>query len=162
MELINAEAYNKFVAEGEAFSLGYPQVDVNTEHLFEPGVYRRRVTIPAGTFAIGHHQKTRHVNHMISGKVLMLQSDGTTKIIEAPQTFVGAPGRKCGYIIEDVVWDNIYLTDETDVSKLEATYIDKSNLFMNYETYQTHLDRIDYKKFIAQLCLLDGARNHNC
>ena len=39
-----------------------------------------------------------------------------------------------GYILKDMVWQNIYATDETDVEKLEAMFLDKS------QTWQEHLD----------------------
>lgn len=100
----------------EPLMLNMPQVPCPVTHYFGPGVCIREVKIPAGTIAIGHHQNFNHVNNFLKGKVLMLMEDGTTKTIEAPMTFTGEPGRKIGYIVEDMVWQNIYPTEETGKS----------------------------------------------
>lgn len=102
------------------------QVDCPVVHRFGPGIYIREVTLPAGCFSIGHYQKTEHLNIMLAGKVIMVKDDGTHVELEAPQTFVSKPGRKIGYIIDTVVWQNVYATDETDVEKLEEMFLEKS------------------------------------
>jgi hypothetical protein len=43
-------------------------------------------------------------------------------------TFVGKPGRKVAYIIETVVFQNIYATDETDIEKLENMFVENPAL----------------------------------
>jgi hypothetical protein len=103
-----------------------PQADCPVRHIFSPGTYTREVTIPAGTVAIGHYQRKEHLNVFIKGRVTMLNEDGSKTELVAPMVFTGNPGRKCGYIHEDVVWLNVYPTDETDVETLENTYLDKS------------------------------------
>jgi hypothetical protein len=102
------------------------QVDCPVVHRFGPGIYIREVTLPAGCFSIGHYQKTEHLNIMLTGKVIMVKDDGTHVELEAPQTFISKPGRKIGYIIDTVVWQNVYATDETDVEKLEEMFLEKS------------------------------------
>lgn len=109
----------------EKMMLDLPQEPAPVIHRFAPGIYIREVFLPGGTFAIGHEQTTEHLNVMLKGKVHM--ADGTT--LTAPMIFVGKPGRKAGFIEEDTVWLNIYSTDETDVEKLEATYLRKSEVF---------------------------------
>lgn len=103
-----------------------PQVPCPVIHRFSPGLYIREIHLPAGAFAIGHEQKFEHFNVMLSGHVMMVNIDGSTTEFIAPQSYSGAPGRKAGYIVEDTVWQNIYPTDETDIDKLEATYLNKS------------------------------------
>lgn len=105
------------------------QVDCPVVHRFGPGIYIREVSIPAGAIAIGHHQNYQHVNIMLKGRVKMLHADGTTEILQAPFFSIGEPGRKVGYIIEDMVWQNVYATEETDVEKLEAHFLTKSPVF---------------------------------
>lgn len=102
------------------------QVDCPVVHHFGPSLYIREVRLPAGTCAIGHIQTTTHMNVFVQGKVLVVNDDGTKTLLEAPMTFVSPPGRKVGYVIEDVVWLNVYATDETDVDKLEAMFLDKT------------------------------------
>jgi hypothetical protein len=105
----------------------------------------REVTIPSGSIAIGHHQNFEHMNIFLKGRVTMVNSDGTTSELNAPMCFVGKPGRKIGYIHEDVVWLNVYPTEETSVEKLEAHYLTKSEGFLAHEEIQAKLlqDKID-------------------
>lgn len=114
--------------------LDMPQVECPVAHYFGPGVYVREVTIPAGTLAMGHEQRYEHLNIMIKGAVMLVNDDGVLQVMRAPMIFTGKPGRKFGFALEDTVWQNIYATDETDIDKLESTYLNKSL------TWQEHSD----------------------
>lgn len=107
--------------------LKLPQADCPVVHSFGQGTYIRQVTIPAGTYAIGHHQNFEHINFFVKGKVSMLNDDGSFTVLTAPMFFIGKPGRKVGYAHEDVVWLNIYQTDETSIEQLEARLLTKSD-----------------------------------
>lgn len=98
-------------------------------HFPEAGVYLREVRLPAGAFVVGHHQNFPHTNIFAKGRVTVLLNDGTTKELSAPMVFQGDAGRKVGYIHEDVVWYNLYKTDERDVEKLESVLLTKSESF---------------------------------
>lgn len=122
-------------------------------HRFGPGIYIREVTIPAGTLAIGHAQRFDHLNVFIAGRVSIVNDDGSYTELRAPMTFVGKPGRKVGYIHETVIWQNVYATDETDIEKLEAMYLDKSPAWQVHrdagakllaDEAQRDFDRADY------------------
>ena len=67
------------VAALEVFSLKEEQIDCPVIHSFSPGIYTREVHLPAGIFAIGHHQKKEHLNIFLKGKVTMLNDYGTTE-----------------------------------------------------------------------------------
>lgn len=145
----------------ESHMLELPQVDCPVVHRFGPGIYIREVHFPANTFAIGHCQRYDQLNMMLTGKVAIVE-DGEVKILEAPMMFVGPPGRKSGYIIEDTVWQNIYATDETDIDKLEAMFLDKSDTWINYDEAMTQInyalhvdDRYDYEVLLNQLDITD-------
>lgn len=118
----------------ESHLLNLPQVECPVVHHFGPGIYIREVTLPAGTLAIGHAQKFEHLNIMLTGAVSMVDDDGNIKVLRAPLIFVGKPGRKLGFVLETCTWQNVYATDERDIDKLEATYLDKS------ETWQAQAD----------------------
>lgn len=142
----------------EAQLLQLPQVECPVLHHFGPGVYIREVRMPAGTFAIGHRQKEPHLNVLLSGKVAMLGEDGVPRVVSAPLMYSGSPGRKMGYILEDVVWQNIYSTDETNIEKLEERFLDKSNAskdfhqkMFNITNFLSESDRRDFKETIEQL-----------
>jgi len=111
--------------EAEEIMLDMPQADCPVVHRFGDGIYIREVTMPAGVLAIGHIQKFAQNNFLLQGKIAMLGDKGV-KVLEAPLFFVGDPGRKIGFVMETVVWQNIWATDETDIDKLEAMYMDKS------------------------------------
>lgn len=136
--------------EGEFLQLEQAPCDV--VHRFGPGIYIREVTMKAGTYAIGHAQKTAHLNIFIQGRVTMHNQDGSTTELVAPQTFMGQPGRKVGFIHEDVIWQNVYATDETDIDKLEAMFLDKSPTWQSHQGAKqiSHSDDGDYTMALAE------------
>jgi hypothetical protein len=64
--------------------------------------------------------------NMMSGRMIVVDSDGNRSELIAPMTFMAKPGRKIAYIIETVVFQNIYSTSETDIEKLENMLVDNS------------------------------------
>jgi hypothetical protein len=137
--------------------LQHEQAECSVVHRFGPGIYIREVTLPAGIVAIGHYQKTPHLNVMLAGKVSLVNSDNTLSLLEAPLTLLMPPGRKVGYIHETVVWQNIFATDETDVEKLEEMFIEKSNTFLTHQQEKLLLeatikneDHEDYQQVLKE------------
>lgn len=106
--------------------LQLPQVECSVVHHFGPGICIREVFMPAGTLAIGHAQKFDQLNIMIRGKALIAKDDGSTQILIAPMIFTGKAGRKIGYVMEDMVWQNVYATNLKDASAVEDFFIEKS------------------------------------
>lgn len=135
----------------ERAMLELPQVACDVVHSFAPGLYIRQVTLKADTLAIGHYQKTAHLNVMLSGRVTMIEPDGSHVERCAPLTFIGQPGRKVGYIHEDAVWLNIYATHETDIETLEAQFIDKSLGWQEAQKLITQDRVVDIEDFFAAL-----------
>ena len=142
----------------EAHFLSLPQVECPVVHHFGPGVYIREVTIPAGSLAIGHAQRHEHLNIMLQGAVAMID-DGQVKILRAPLLFIGKPGRKAGYVLETVIWQNVYPNpdNERDVDTLEARWLDKSAAWEAHAQAARHAaeeihaaDREDFAALIAQ------------
>ena len=138
--------------------LEFPQASCPVRHIFGAGIYIREVSIAAGVFSVGHFQKTKHMNHMLKGRVIMLNEDGTTSEVVAPVTFVSEPGRKIGLILEDMVWHNIYPTDETDIDTLEEMYLDKNEIGVannkqqaGIEFIMNHDIREDFKAMLDEL-----------
>lgn len=138
----------------EAAMLEMPQVQCDVVHSFAPGLYIRQVTLPADAVAVGHYQKTTHLNVMLKGRVTMIEPDGSHIERAAPLTYVAGPGRKVGYVHEEVVWLNIYATDETDVDKLETLFLDKSRVWQETQKLiasDRAEDRADFEEVIASL-----------
>lgn len=142
--------------EAQMFSL--PQAECPVTHRFEDGCYIRELHMKAGTFAVGHHQNFEHANIFVQGKVLMLNDDGSTTLLTAPMIFKGKPGRKVGYVLEDVIWQNCYVTEERDVSLLEALLLTKSAASLEHsaeryldEYFSAEPERADYEQVIKSL-----------
>lgn len=140
--------------------LNEPQVPCPVVHRFGQGIYIREVKIPAGTYAIGHHQNFEHVNILLKGRVSIRNDDGSFSELRAPYIYIGKPGRKIGYIHEDMTWINIYSTEETDVEKLETHYLTKSLGFKEMQAAQeklallgSSLDREDFDRLANELGL---------
>lgn len=110
--------------------LAMPQADCPLAHHFGPGVYIRELSMKAGTWAIGHRQRFEHLNILLQGSVRMVNADGSTTDLQAPMIFTGQPGRKIGYVLEDMVWLNVYAADERDVDALEARFVEKSQAWL--------------------------------
>lgn len=102
------------------------QIHCEEKHHFGPGLYIKEVTMPAGSVIVGKHHKMEHMCNMMSGRMIIVNPDGTRHELVAPITFMAKPGRKVAYIIETVVFQNIYSTDETDIEKLENMFVDNS------------------------------------
>ena len=135
--------------EREMLSLNQESCDV--VHSFGPGIYVRQVTLKAGIFAVGHRQKQEHLNLMLTGKVTVIEDDGTHKDLVAPLMFTGQPGKKVGYVHEDCVWLNIYATDERDIGKLEEMFLDKSEAWADSQKLLSCERAEDRADFLAVL-----------
>ena len=104
-----------------------PQVECPEENFFGPNVYIKQVTMPAGAVIIGKPHKIDHLCSMVSGRMILVDSNGDKKELVAPMTFMAPKGRKVAYIVETVIFQNIFSTDETDLDKLENMIIDDSD-----------------------------------
>lgn len=133
--------------------MAMPQSSCNVVHYFAPGICVREVTMPAGTFAVGHRQKFDHLNVFLKGRVRMFDElTGETSEISAPLIYVGKPGRKVGYIMEDMVWQNIYATDLTDPDAVEDHFIDKQHGFAEYaDLHRPEHNDGDYEQMLADV-----------
>lgn len=143
----------------ESAFLKEEQVDCPVTHHFGPGVYIREVIMPTGAYIIGHDHKHPQFNIMLEGRLTLIRSDGTHHELTAPQTFVGAPGKKIAYIHETVRWQNVYATAETDVETLEDWLYAPSDNLTEARQLLTHDkggDRADYAAALNDLGLAEA------
>lgn len=157
-ENIGAMALRELLAldQPEKTLMQMPQAECSVVHHFGPGVCIREVFMPAGTLAIGHKQRFEHLNVMLRGKVMIANDDGSTQILSAPVIFTGKAGRKIGYVMEDMVWQNIYSTDLKNADAVEALFVEKTGDWHDdqaskfaVESVSRLFDREDYLKLIA-------------
>jgi len=136
--------------------LQMPQADCPVVHHFGPGLCVREVFMSAGTLAVGHLQKFEHMNVLLRGSVMVVNDDGSTKVLKAPMMFIGKPGRKIGYVLEDMVWQNIYATDLKNPDEVEAHFVEKSEEWQDDQAAKFAVscaahaqDRLDYDAVAA-------------
>jgi hypothetical protein len=103
-----------------------PQIECPEKHYFGPNIYVKEVTLPAGSVIVGKYHRHEHLCNMVSGHMIVVDSEGNRTELVAPMTFMAKSGRKIAYIIETVVFQNIYSTSETDIQKLEDMIVDNS------------------------------------
>jgi hypothetical protein len=126
------ELTEDLIQEVESKMLNMEQADCPVENIFGPGIYIRQQSFPAGALVIGHSHKHEHTAIMLQGRATFLLQDGSTKTISAPWTSRCPAGRKIAYVHEDMVFQNVFATDETDLDKLEDQLITKSETFLNH------------------------------
>jgi hypothetical protein len=98
------------------------QADIVTEHTFMPGIYERKIIVPAWCVLTGAPHKTDYKVRLEKGTIAV--NIGTeVKILTAPLEFDASAGeQRVGRVFEDeVVWVDIYenLDDCTDIPTLE-------------------------------------------
>lgn len=133
----------------EAAFLDMPQADCPITHRFADGIYIREVRMPAGSYVIGHHHKSDHLNIMLTGHLTILNDDGTKTDLHAPQTFIAPAGRKIAYIHDDVIWQNVFATEERDVEALDAMFLDKSDAWLEARKFNRMLLSFDHSEDVA-------------
>lgn len=139
------------IATLEGVMQGLPQVACDLVHAFAPGIYIRQVTLPPGSFILGHRHRQPHLNVMLKGALTLFHADGTREYLRAPVVCVAPAGRKVAYVHEETVWLNLYGTPETDVEKLEAAYIEKTDSWQEFHDafhVNRSTDREDFDNFL--------------
>ena len=101
-------------------------------HNFSNGVYVRELTMPTDSIIVGHEHRTQHLNIISKGSCILLDLDTKETIdIVAPYTFESKAGvRKVLYIVEECTWSTVHVTQETELDKLEAELIVKSDTYI--------------------------------
>jgi hypothetical protein len=95
-------------------------------HTFSESVYCREIYMPKGMIIVGHVHNTTHLNIVSKGKALVWMNGEVTEVV-APYTFESKGGvRKVLYILEDMFWSTVHVTNETNIEVLESTLVDKS------------------------------------
>lgn len=111
------------VLRAEAEMLKLPQLDLPVKHHFSRGVYARELFIPKGTVLTGKIHKYPQLNILSQGEISVLTEEGI-KRVKAPFHVVSPAGTKrIAYAHEDCVWTTVHGTEETDLERIEATFI---------------------------------------
>jgi hypothetical protein len=133
------------------------QASVSIIHRFGGGLYIREAHYPKNALIVGQEHVSEHMNVLLKGSINVIDGDGSTQTLVAPYMFVAKAGSKVGFTLEDVVWQNIYVTDSTDVEYLEATLFKSPDILKQHqqqkllEEYPQHEeDRQDFLKMVEE------------
>lgn len=122
-----------------------PQVDCPVWHHFAPGLYARKMLIPAGVVLTGAVHKTEHLC-IITGDITVTTDDGVHRITDAHAIISSKPGAKrAGYAHCDTYWTTVHATEETDLDRLveELTESKSSELLGGPDNKQVIANRIE-------------------
>lgn len=125
----------------EQYLMSQEQAECPVHHYFGPGVCIRELFVPAGSLVLSHKHREQTMNILLKGKAAVVIND-EVRVIEGPYIFVSEPGRKLGYAIEDVVWQNVLATDETDPEKIEDMFVDKTDAWKIKQEEKKNADAI--------------------
>jgi len=138
--------------------LKMPQADIVTEHVFYPGLYERKITIPAWTVLTGAAHKTDYKIRLEKGTIAVNVGEKVT-IMTAPYEFEAKAGeQRVGRVFEEeVVWVDVYSNpdDCQDLSVLEERLyvVPNCGLGENRVALQINNAIADYKLFLDQMGL---------
>lgn len=102
--------------ESRLLEIGAP-VDLPVSHAFAPGVYCRKIFMPAGTLLTSRIHNTEHHYVVIAGAVSVYIPGVGVERVEAPYFGITKPGtRRVLYIHEDCTWATYHpITPEEEV-----------------------------------------------
>ena len=104
-----------------------PQVELQTEHYFVPGMYCRRVFRPAGTLIVGKVHKQPHFFLCAKGEIIAWTEKGMKKL-QAGDVVECQPGTKrVTLATQDSIGVTIHKTDKTDLDEIEAELVEPDN-----------------------------------
>jgi len=104
-----------------------PQVELQTEHYFVPGMYCRRVYRPAGTLIVGKVHKHTHFFLCAKGEIIAWTEKGMKKL-QAGDVVECQPGTKrVTLATQDSIGVTIHKTDKTDLDEIEQELVEPDN-----------------------------------
>lgn len=114
------------VHAAEAVMRELPQLKLTPKHHFAKGTYGRELFIPKDACVTGKIHKYSQLNVLMSGDLSVLTEEGVIRVTP-PFAIVSPPGTKrIVYAHEDSIWLTVHGTNETDLEKIEETFIAQS------------------------------------
>jgi len=101
-----------------------PQLELQTEHFFVPGMYCRRVYRPAGTLIVGKVHKHPHFFLCVKGEIIAWTESGMRKL-QAGDVVECQPGTKrVTLATQDSIGVTIHKTEKTDLDDIETELVE--------------------------------------
>ena len=105
----------------------YQPVDCPLEHTFTPGLYSRKIFMPAGTIVISEKHKTRHQYCILEGVVSVFIEGKGWEILQAGHTGITEAGtQRLLKIEDDCTWITYHATEFTTVEEVHEHIIEKT------------------------------------
>lgn len=134
--------------------LKMPQAAIVTEHIFKPGVYERKITIPPWTVLTGAEHRTDYKVRLEVGTIAVNTDDGV-KVLTGPLEFDAKAGmQRAGRVFEDeVIWVDVYPNpdDCTDLVVLEDRLYVVPECGLADSRTDIQRAQIDYGVFLHQI-----------
>jgi hypothetical protein len=139
--------------------LKMPQANIVTEHIFKPGIYERKITIPAWTVLTGAEHKTSYHVRVEKGTIAVNTDDGV-KVFTGPCDFPAKAGmQRAGRVFEDeVVWVDVYDNpdDCNDLAVLEDRLYVVPDCGLADSRTDAQKAAIAYRAFLYKLGMSDS------
>lgn len=137
LELLGGMPSIESVRELESHLLGFPQVDLSTEHVVFGGMCARTIFIPAGTVLTGALTNIDNIC-VISGDITVTTDDGTQRLIGVHTLPAAAGSKRAGITHADTWWTTVWPTALTDIEAIEDEFTSESAML------QTRRQGIEY------------------
>ena len=131
IEIINDSPTRDQIDRLQSEMVKMPQVELQTEHYFVPGMYCRRVFRPAGTLIVGKVHKHPHFFLCAKGEIIAWTEKGMKKL-QAGDVVECKPGTKrVTLATQDSIGVTIHKTEETELEKIELELVepDETSMF---------------------------------
>jgi hypothetical protein len=131
---------NKSIDELQSTLSRMPEAECKLKHVFTPGLYSRRLTMPVDAIIVSKIHKTEHQFEVSKGIACVKINDNEWEIIEAPYQGITKPGtRRVLVIVEECIWTTYHPTGvvptgnsqeeiQDAVNKVEDIIIEKHEL----------------------------------
>ena len=131
LDVINQVPTRDQIDRLQAEMVKMPQVDLQTEHFFSPGMYCRRVFRPAGTLIVGKVHKAPHFFLCAMGEIIAWTESGMKKLRPGDVVECQPGTKRVTLAVTDAIGITIHKTDKTDLDEIETELIepDDSALF---------------------------------
>ncbi len=94
-------------------------------HYIADNLYARELSIPAGSLAIGHIHRERHICTCSKGSAIVYSIDVPVRHVESPHTWISEPGtQRVVYCVTDVVWTSYHVIDGSAVDVFDSASIE--------------------------------------
>jgi hypothetical protein len=121
MQLSQIESVKEF----EDYVLQFPQVTIETSHLFHSGIYTRTILIPAGVVMTGALIKIP-TTLIISGDVTVTVGDGSMRLTGYNVISASSGRKQIFYAHTDTYLSMMFATSCTTIEDAENEFTDES------------------------------------